>query len=101
MDIPAKLKKLMADRGFSEYKLAKLSGIPQSTINSLFRKGNLPTIPTLENLCRAFGISLAEFFADGTKISELTPEQVQMFEKWSERSDEQKALLFQLIRQMK
>lgn len=101
MEVLNKIKKLMTERGFSEYHLAKISGVAQTTINSLFRKGNLPTIPTLESICNAFGMSLAEFFADGTKISELTPEQIEMFEKWSELTDEQKNILFALINQMK
>ncbi|MGE4214170.1 MAG: helix-turn-helix domain-containing protein [Anaerotignaceae bacterium] len=101
MEVLNKIKRLMKEHDFSEYQLAKLSGVPQTTINSLFRKGNLPTIPTLENICSAFGISLAQFFADGAKISELTPEQVKMFEQWSDLTAEQKQILFQLIQQMK
>ena len=38
MDVLKRLKTIMQSRDISEYKLAKLSGVPQSTINSMFRR---------------------------------------------------------------
>ena len=52
MDVLKRLKTIMQSRDISEYKLAKLSGVPQSTINSMFRKHNNPSIYTLECLCK-------------------------------------------------
>ncbi|MEG1999914.1 MAG: helix-turn-helix domain-containing protein [Evtepia sp.] len=101
MNVLDKIRMQMSEWGVSEYQLSKLSGVPQSTINSLFRKNNVPTIPTLEKICGVFEMSLAEFFAEGTKISELTPEQVIMFEKWSNLREKQKEILFRLIEEMK
>lgn len=52
-----------------EYRLAKESELPQSTISYLFKRNNAPTNPTIEAICRAFGIMLAQFFAnDGEPI---------------------------------
>jgi transcriptional regulator with XRE-family HTH domain len=97
VDVLGRIDELMRRNGWSEYKLAKVSGVPQSTINSLYRKNNLPTIPTLENLCKAFDITLSEFFADGKNIASLTHEQRVMFEKWKDLPNEQKELLMRLI----
>ena len=47
-DVLQKIKELMEERGWSLYKLAKESGIPYSSLNSLFQKNNQPTITTLE-----------------------------------------------------
>lgn len=46
------------------YKLAKLSGVSQSTLSNMFSRNNDPSISTLEDICRAFGITLSQFFAD-------------------------------------
>lgn len=52
------------DRNCSEYQLAEKSGLPQFTISSWYRKNMVPTIPSLEKVCTAFGITLSQLFAD-------------------------------------
>ena len=52
------------ERGWTEYQLADRSGLPQSTISSWYRKGILPSIPSLEKICDAFGLSLSQFFIE-------------------------------------
>lgn len=100
MNVHARLKYFMAERGWSEYRLAKESGLSQSTISNLFARNNLPSIPTLEIICKSFGITLAQFFADGNFV-ELTDEQYQFFQRWAALKPEQKALIDELIDQFK
>lgn len=59
-----KIKELTKERNWSIYKLAKESGIPYSSLNSLFQKNNQPTISTLEKICQGLHITLSEFFQD-------------------------------------
>ncbi|HMM06037.1 MAG TPA: helix-turn-helix transcriptional regulator [Clostridiales bacterium] len=47
--------------GWSEYKLAKEAELPQSTISHLFKRNNAPTFPTIEAICGAFGMTMAQF----------------------------------------
>lgn len=61
-----KIDSLMKERGWSMYRLAKESGIPYSSLNSLFLKNNHPTIPTLEKICAGLHITMSEFFDDST-----------------------------------
>lgn len=61
-DVLATLKSLMNAKGLSENQLAHLSHVSQSTLNSLFRKNNTPTIFTLQELCKGLDISMSEFF---------------------------------------
>ena len=68
----------MNERGWSEYRLAKESGLSQSTISNLFVRNTLPSIATLEIICKSFGITLAQFFEDGNFV-ELTDVQYQFF----------------------
>ena len=55
---------------------------------------------TLEAVCRAFGITLAQFFAEGDEPSQLTEEQRILFSKWSPLTGEQKRLLLDLMKTM-
>ena len=59
-------------KGWSEYQLATESGLTQSTISSWYRKKLLPSIPSLEKICNAFGITLSQFFAESEMPYTLT-----------------------------
>ena len=89
MEILERIKQLQADRGWSTYKLAKEAKIPQSTLANLTKRSNSPTVSTLQAVCQAFGISLAQFFSslDGNT---LTPEQYELLKNWGLLSRMQK-----------
>ncbi len=96
-DILAVISENREARGWTEYQLAERSGLPQSTISSWYRKNMIPTVPSLEKICQAFGITLAQLFAEqGTPVS-LTESQVELLERWSRLSKEQQAVIFQLL----
>ena len=100
MDAKAKIKELMQERGWSEYRLAIASGLSQSTVANIFNRNTTPSVATLEIICNGFGITLAQFFAEGDMV-ELTEEQKEMFAAWSALTREQKDVLAQLILVMK
>ncbi len=100
MDAKQRIRELMAQRQWSEYRLAIASGLSQSTIANIFSRNTTPSIATLESICSAFGITLAQFFSDGEMV-ELTPEQREMFSVWSSLSTHQKEALSHLIQVMK
>ena len=50
-------------------------------------------------MCAAFGISLAQFFADQDMV-ELTPELKELFDNWVSLTPEQKQAALQMIRAM-
>ena len=101
MDVQKRIRDLMAGRGWTEYRLAKESGLAHSTIANLFTRNNLPTLPTLEAVCNAFGITLAEFFAeDGATPSPYTQEQQLLQAKWSTLSEDKKEALLHLLSTM-
>ena len=98
MDVLERLRRLMYERDWTEYRLAKESGLSQSTISNMFYRNTIPSVATLEIICRAFGITLAQFFADG-KFVELTDEQYDFFNRWAALRPEQKRLVDKLITQ--
>ena len=100
MDAKERIRTLMTERNWSEYRLAIASGLSQSTIANIFNRNTVPSISTLEAICEGLGITLAQFFAEGSLI-ELTPDQVCMFDAWSNLNKEQKDVLLRLIGVMK
>lgn len=100
MDAKERIQELMHRKGWTEYKLAKESNLSQSTIANVLKRNNAPTLPTLETVCQAFGITLAQFFSEGSEAVALTEEQRELLFYWSVLSDKQKEILFDLIRVM-
>jgi transcriptional regulator with XRE-family HTH domain len=84
-------------KGWTEYQLAEESGLTQSTISSWYRKNMVPTIPSLEKICTAFGITLSQLFAEEDAPVSLTEAQKKLLERWSRLSEEQQAVVFALI----
>ena len=96
MDTNKRIRELMNERNWTEYRLAINSGLSQSTIANLFNRNTVPSVSTLEAICGGLGISLAQFFAEENMV-ELTDEQMEMFKKWVHLTKEQKAVIAQLI----
>ena len=100
MDVLEKIKRLQKEKGWNGKQLAEKSGLTRSTISTMYKRNNQPTIPTLQALCSAFGITIAQFFADSNVPLDLTEEQAALLEQWNTLSDEQKVALFALIKSM-
>lgn len=99
-DILAAITEYREERGWTEYQLAEHSGLPQSTISSWYRKNMVPTIPSLEKICSAFGITLSQLFAEGDVPVSLTESQRKLLERWSRLSEDQQSVVFALIDKM-
>ena len=102
MDIVEKIKKIMKDRNISEYRLAQESNVPQSTLSSVFRRRSSISIPTLQDLCDYFDISMSQFFFDPEQetLYPVTGNQQEMLEKWLTLTPEQQQIVMDLIRYM-
>ena len=99
-DILTTIATYREERGWTEYQLAEHSGLPQSTFSSWYRKNMVPTIPSLEKNCTAFGITLSQLFTEGDTPVSLTVSQKKLLECWSKLSEEQQAVVFALIDKM-
>ena len=99
-DILTTINKYREERGWTEYQLAERSGLPQSTISSWYRKNMVPTVPSLEKICNAFGITLSQLFAEGETPVSLTESQRKLLESWARLTEEQQSVVFALIEKM-
>lgn len=93
MDIQNRIKTLMKQLNWSEYRLAKESNLSQSTISNMFNRSTAPTFPTIEMVCDAFGITLSQFFAEADEAITLTEEQRLTLLLWGALSQEQKDII--------
>ena len=99
MDTNDRLKRLLKERGWTEYRLSKNSGLAETTIGNIFRRNTVPSIATLETICSGFGITMSQFFAEGDMV-EITPELKELFENWVNLTPEQKKAANQMLKAM-
>ena len=97
MDTHKRLRQLLEERGWTEYRLSKVCGLSESTLANIFRRNTLPSIGTLEAICNGFGITISQFFADDDMV-EMTPEMKELFDSWVSLTVEQKQAVMQMIR---
>ncbi len=81
MDVILKLKQLQQQRNWSDYRLARESSLSESTIANIYKRNTMPTIATLESICKGFGITLAQFFAEDDLI-EMSPSLKELVTAW-------------------
>lgn len=95
-DVLDRIEELRNERNLSVYKLAKLSGIPQSTIATWYQKGHMPPIDKIERLCNAFEIPLSQFFTVGNTVV-LSEDQAKLISKWNLLSENEKHSIMSVI----
>lgn len=99
MDTHERLRQLLNERGWTEYRLAKNCGLSESTIANIYRRNTVPSLATLEAICKGFGITMAQFFAEGEMV-EINPELKELFENWVNLTPVQKKAANQMLKAM-
>ncbi|MCR5124363.1 MAG: helix-turn-helix transcriptional regulator [Treponema sp.] len=98
MDVLERIRTLRLERNWSEYQLSEKSSLTQSTISAWFRTKTLPTIPSLEKICSAFNISLAQFFfEENSTQTVLTEKQSKLIHVFNRLSEKQQDSLIQFL----
>ena len=82
MEVAQKIIRLQKERGWSDYKLAKEANISQSSLATLYARNTPPKLEMLQCICNAFGITLAQFFAEKEEFMVITPEIKGMLQLW-------------------
>lgn len=99
-DVIQRIKDLCEERNYSYYELAKRSGIPYSTLNTMMLKANSPTLPTLTKLCNGFGITLQQFFDTEAADGSLTEKQRECLSLFRILNNEEKSLVIAFMKGM-
>lgn len=96
MDTHKRLRQLLNERGWTEYRLSKQCGLSESTLANIFKRNTMPSISTLEAICAGFGITMSQFFAEEEMV-EMTPEMKELFDSWVSLTPVQKNAVMQMI----
>lgn len=97
-DVLAEITRLRLKRKWSEYELSQHSGLSQSTISTWYGKNQVPTVQTLDKVCKGFGITLSQFFAEEEEAISLTPAQRELLDHWAALTETQQSLFAELFK---
>ena len=95
--ITNRIKELCDKKQMSMYALSKKTGISQSSLSNLMKRGSTPTFYTLDRL----GITLPQFFSKDIGRLELSSKQKKVLETWESLTDKEKAAVEIYVRGMK
>ena len=98
MNVIEKINELRNAKGWSVYMLALEAGITQSTLASIIARNTPPKLETLESICEAFGITLAQFFAEDEHAEYLNDLEIELLEHFRMLSKEKQKALINLLR---
>lgn len=97
MNVIERIKQLRDDRGWSDYKLAEEALIPASTLSSIFARNTPPKLDILENICKAFGITLSQFFLKDEQVEIVNIQEKILLDNFRKLSPEKKNALITII----
>lgn len=98
--VAKRITELCQKQHITMYRLAQLSGLKQSTISNIIKRGTLPGLITLEKICSGFGITLSQFFQEHDECGALTEEQQNIVNMWITLSADKKELLKTILQGM-
>lgn len=99
MDVLGRLRQLLDERGWTEYRLSKECGLAQSTIGNIYRRNTIPSLETIETICKGFGISVAQFFAENDFV-ELTPEVRELVTSWHALPSREREAILEMVKSL-
>lgn len=91
MDVGARIRELRKLKKLSERELAELTSISQPVINRLENNARAADVDSIERICTALGITLADFFSD--QAPEVQPEVRRICDKVQKLSPRQLKIL--------
>ena len=99
MDICRKIDMMRVAKGWTFYRLSQETGLSQQTFIRWMSGNTIPTTPALQSVCDAFGITLAEFFADlsGEQIVAVNSDTKELFENWKYLSASEKQSILAIM----
>lgn len=99
--IANRIKELCDKKQMTMYALSKKTGISQSSLSNLMKRGSTPTFYTLDRICDGLGITLPQFFSGDIGKLELSSEQERVLRMWESLTDKEKEAVKIYVRGMK
>lgn len=99
MNIGHRIKQIRIAKGLQGIQLAEKVGITNVYLSYLESGTKIPSVVTLQKICDALGITLAEFFAD--ENTNLPPEYQELLENVKVLSPKQLELLNEFLKTLR
>ncbi len=96
MDVLKRINELRLAKNWSVYRLSVEADLPQSTLTNMINRETLPSITTLEAICKALGISVSDFFREETESERTDYSELEKY--FNQLPDETKKAVFHLIK---
>ena len=100
MDALRKINRLRLERGWSVYRLSVESDVPQSTLINMFNRETQPSIATLEAICKGFGITMAEFFAEDEGAEQESVSEAEFKTAFDALPKESRRLVYRIMKEL-
>lgn len=91
---------LCEERQISFYRLAQLSHMSKTTLNNMIAQNKMPTIPSIEKICKGLDITLAQFFSSEKLFPDVTEEQQELLLSWESLRPEDRNLVKAYMKMM-
>lgn len=99
VSIVDKLIELRDMNHLTNYTLAIKSNLPPSTVANVMNKQTTPQLDTLIAMCNGLEITMAQFFGNDEKYSELSDEEVRVLKLWNFLDDSQQKIIISILEQ--
>ena len=95
--VPDRINYFCQKYNITRYELYKRTGISQTALSNISKYKQIPTLDTIDKICKGFGISAQEFFITLDDIPELSEDQKRILGLWEELSEDEKRFLEVLL----
>lgn len=95
--INRKILSLCDERNWSTYELAIRADLTHSTLNSALNRDAAPKFDTLQRICDAFGITLAQFFMEDEQLEVLSHDEKALITLYRKLPTEKREALLSLL----
>lgn len=96
MTIMQRIDQLCSERGWTLYELSNRANIAVCTLYSCKKKEREPTNEILKKICKAFGITLFQFYQDAYIVPEFTEQQRRILKKAMLLNEKELSIIEQL-----
>ena len=84
VDMQNRIEEILKDKGWSRYKLSQEMGVTDTQVKRLLERETYPNLQTIVSVCRAFDMTVGDFFSFDTSKTygtNLTPSDMDLIEK--------------------
>ena len=99
MNIIKRIDDLRKERNWSVNFLAMEAGLTQSTLSSMLMRNTPPKLDTLQSLCDAFGITLAQFFLEDESVEIVSEQEKKLLAEFRKLPTQKQSALLSLIKE--